>query len=325
MMKQVVKYTLIAMTFVFITQSAFTQEIHIISATDNSPLPYATITNHTHQWVISANKNGEAKISVSVGDTLSVSYVGYKTAVFHYTGDHVQLVSLIQVQYFLPEVTIRNCRKSTEVIYKNSEATNRVKMENGTINVYSGFWSVKGVSNNVKTAVRLNPSKPNATLKDFSFWIVKERQAPKSSVLAPLIICFYDVSDNTDLPGELISNAPIIYFPKKAGKQTINLDSLYVNIPLNGIYVSFQTVFNEEYEWKFVGKLAKGQGELAGRDTTILLYGGTLGGVYAKDFDIAFYDAIKDRWSIASNLPVTNNNLHGTIKCEATIKYCEDD
>lgn len=313
------------MIFVFITKSAFTQEIHIVCATDNSPLPYATITNHTHQWVISADKNGEAKISVSVGDTLSVSYVGYKTAVFRYTGDHVQLVSLIQVQYFLPEVTIRNCRKSKEVLYKNSEGTNRVKMENGTINVYSGIISAKGVNNNVKTAVRLNPSMPNATLKNFSFWTVRGRKAPKSSVLAPLIISFYDVSDSTNLPGELISNAPIIYFPKKAGKQTINLDSLYVSIPFNGIYVSFQTVFNEEYEWEFAIKIPKGQGEPVGRDTTVLVYGAMIDGVYAKDFDIAFYDAIKDSWRIAPYQPIANNNLHGTIKCEATIKYCEDD
>lgn len=305
--------------------SASSQEIRVISSADNSPLSYATVTNYTHPFVCSSDKNGVAKMPAIIGDTLSVSYVGYETALFRFDGNNAGVVTLLQERKILPPITVHNCRKTKALKYKNSEASNEIKDVNGVKSFFAGvIWS-KGSNLNARVAIRLTPMKPKSVLKDFSFWIEKERQSPNSSVLTPLLISFYEVSDTTNLPGELISKVPLFYFPKKSGKQTIQLDTLHLRIPNNGIYVSLQYIMNEEYEWKETVKWKDNEADSLERDTIITRYGGRIGGVRSKDFDMVFYNGIKDNWFAVGNKPIPNENVHGTIKCEATIKYCDDE
>ncbi|MGH2552199.1 MAG: hypothetical protein ACRDEB_00690, partial [Chitinophagaceae bacterium] len=171
---------------------------------------------------------------------------------------------------------------------------------------------------------RLSPLKANAILKDFSFWIEKVREAPDSSVLTPFLISLYEVSDTTNLPGELISYAPIFYFPKKSGKQTIKLDTLHIKIPYSGIYVSLQYIMNEAYEWKqlFWHKDSAGTTII---DSVRYRYGGIIQGLHSKDFDLVWYNGIKDEWISIEQQSIPNESFHSSIKCEATIKYCDDE
>lgn len=189
---------------------------------------------------------------------------------------------------------------------------------------FGGVIWAKAVFSNPKIAIHLKPSKAYTMLKDFSFWIEKEQGAPSSSILTPLLISLYEVSDSTSLPGELISEAPIIYFPQKSGKQTVSLDTLRVRIPPNGIYVSLQYIMNEEYEWKKVTKWKDSEEDSVVRDTIITRYGGRLLGVRSPDFRIVFYNGFKDEWFSSARKPGSNSFLPGTIKCEATIKFCQD-
>lgn len=322
-MQKVLSITLLLIATVLVRHNTVAQQIKVISSVDNSPLPYATVTNRTHPWVVSADRNGIAQIAAVPGDTLTISYVGYKTALLRFNGNNVQ-VSLLQDQKILPLITIHSCRKTKEFSYNNIKA---IKGRRNNDELKKGFagviWS-KGSNINAKIAVRLIPSRVNATLKDFSFWIEQAWQSPKSSVLTPLLISLYEVSDSTNLPGELLSNAPLFYFPQKSGKQTVNLDSLHVTVPSNGIYVSLQYIMNEEYEWKQLSwhKDSTGTTKI---DSVIYRYGGLITGVRSKDFDLVWYNGIKDEWVSLGSLPIPNGNVHSSIKCEATFKFCDDE
>jgi hypothetical protein len=320
-MKRVIKSVLFFIAIFSILHSTIAQEIKVVSSIDNSPLPYATVTNHTHPLVVSSDKNGLAKITAAVGDTVSIAYVGYKTSVLRFDGNKNQIVSLTQEQSLLPSVTVHNCRKTREFIYKNSEFGYEWRRFKGS-KFNTGIMWLKSSTTNAKAAVLINPLKTNAILKKFSFWIEKDQQAPQSSVLAPLLISFYDVSDVTNLPDGLILRTPIFYFPKKPGKQTLNLDSLQVSIPSNGIYVSLQYVMNEEYEWQGTLKWKDGE-EGVERDSIFTRYGANIVGLFCKNSELAFYDGIKDNWFSSIRPIVLSTSFYNTIKFEAAIKYCE--
>lgn len=318
-------FTLIQLFIFSANQDAITQNIKVISNIDKSDLPYATITNHTHPSVISSDRNGLAKPAVVIGDNLSVTYVGYKTARFRFNGDTFQIISLQRDQHILPQITIRNCRKTNQFLYTNYKSRKELKTK-GIENI--GFsavvWS-KGENVNAKIAVRLNPLKSNASLSSFSFWLEKEQDGPPSSVYTPLQINFFEILDNTNLPGELIVNEPVFYFPVKDGKQTIHLDSFHIQVPSNGIYVSLQYIMNEENEWKHATKWRSNTPDSILRDTVITRYGCKIMGMPSRNFDIVWYNEILDEWISLGNRPIPNDDFHSSIKCEAVIRYCSDE
>lgn len=104
---------------VIIKNAAIAQEIKIVSNADSSVLPYATVTNHTRLSIISSDQNGVARVVAVAGDTLLVSYVGYKTAVIRFNGKRIQIVSLLQTKKTLAAVTVHACRKHQEFSYNN--------------------------------------------------------------------------------------------------------------------------------------------------------------------------------------------------------------
>lgn len=125
------------------------------------------------------------------------------------------------------------------------------------------------------------------------------------------------------MPGELISNVPIFYFPQKSGKQTIKLDSLHIKIPANGIYIGLQYVMNEAYEWKqsFWHKDSTGTKII---DSIVYRYGALIQGLRSKDFELVWYNGIKNEWLILEQRPTSSDIFHNSLKCEATIKYCDN-
>jgi hypothetical protein len=321
-MQRAISFTIVFLITILSGHKTVGQEIKVISSFDNSPLPYATVTNHTYPSVTSCNKEGLAKLTAFAGDTISVSYVGYKTAVIRFS-DKTQIVRLVPDQKLLPVITLHSCRKPKEFHYNNFDDYKKLQREDQLKGFSRVIWS-KAWNTNGKFAVRLSPLKANAVLKDFSFWIEKDENGPPSSVHSPLLISLYEASDSTHLPGELISQEPIIYFPKKAGKQTIEFDTLHVSIPSNGIYLSIQYIMNEEYEWKHETKWKDHKEDSILRDTVIIRYGGVIPAIRTKDFDFVHYNGIKDRWFTVGGQLIPDENLHTTIKCEFTIKYCED-
>ena len=311
-------------TIAFLLTSSFTsaQNFEVIAAEDGAALPFATLINYTHPNLVSANANGLAELSVQNGDSIAVTYVGFKNNSFIFNSNTDETIRLIKETGVLPPITVINCKKIKKFKYSNKDSVLFKIMENGDISRFGGIAWDKGAWNNPQWAVRLNPEKENAFLKDFSFWLEKSYDGPKSAITAPLIISFYDVTDSI-LPGNVLTETPLFYYPQKIGKQTLNLDSLHLRIPPNGIYVSFQCVMNEEYAWTEIVKWKDSTHQIS-KDTTFKRYGGRIDGVYTRNFDLAGFNPIKNKWYSWTRKLNGNNDLHGSIKCEAVLRYCPD-
>jgi hypothetical protein len=55
------------------------------------------------------------------------------------------------------------------------------------------------------------------------------------------------------------------------------------------------------------------------------MYGATMSCIRSKDFDFVSYNGIRDKWNSEAGKPIPNDELHTTIKCEFTLKYCRED
>ena len=308
--------------FVFILFFTFetnAQQFKIVAADNGSALSFATLINYTHPNFVSANENGIADLILQNGDSITVSYVGYKTTSFIFNSNTSTNIRLFKENRVLPSVTVLKCKKSKELEYGNKNAVNYRIMEDGKrANIAFGWWGINILleSFNPKFAVRLNPEKDNAVLKSFSFWLKKNGSSTMSAIKTPLIVTFHDVTDSI-LPGNELIETPLFYYPQKEGKQTINLDSLRIIIPPKGIYVSIQIVMNNAYAWPLKVKRQNLN------DTVVTGYGGNIEGVITKDFELAGFNPIKNYWYLLSK-STEENKLHSSIKCVAVLKYCED-
>ena len=296
-------------------QKSNAQRFTIIAAEDGAALPFATMVNLTHPNIVSANVNGIANLTAQNGDSISISYVGFKKTTFIFNSDTTTNIRLFKEAEVLPNITVVKCKKMKQFKYSNKNDAKFI-MKNGTRYYFDGlgWWDFRW--KNSEYAIRINPEKENTILKSFSFWLKKSPFGPKNAINAPLIISFYEVTDSIT-PGNLLIEKPLFYYPQKIGKQTINLDSFHLIIPPNGIYVSFQCVTNEDYAWtkpiKMIGST---------KDSIIKCYGGTIEGLYSSNFEIAGFNPIKNSWFLFSKN--TENDLFPSVKCEAVLKYCED-
>ena len=324
--------------FIFLlnVSHCFSQQIQVISEHNHVPLPFATLVNLTHPSMASADEAGILNLNAVIGDSLSISFVGYKTTNLIFNGDKIQQVKLVQEKITLPTVIIEKCKKEKTIKYGNTDSVDFIINNQGKKIHFMGgltsdfvfknlFTSEQGIKNYL-WAVRLNPKKENAHLIKLSFWLDKPLGALTNSINLPLILNFYNVEDSTDLPGHLIYESSIIYYPTQLGKQTLNLDSLHLKIPDNGMYVSFQHVINDKYSWKIKVKWVDSSKDIA-KDTFFFGYGNEIEGTYcSKDFNLANYNPILNKWIFTNGQTDEKDEQKkkGTIKYEAVIKYCSE-
>lgn len=320
-MKKIVSGFLLNVFCLFFAFETNAQHFKIIAAEDGEALPFATLINYTHPNLVSANANGMAELSAQNGDSIAVSYVGFKNTSFIFNSNIDHLIRLFKVISVLSPVTVQNCKKMKKFKYSNKDSVNFRIMENGNKAYFGGFEWHKRPWNKHQWAVRLNPEKENTSLKSFSFWLEKPFIGPKSAIAAPLIISFFDVSDSI-LPGNVLTETPLFYYPQKTGKQTLNLDSFHLRIPPNGIYISFQCVMNEDYAWNETIHW-KDTTFHTSKDSVVEKFGGRIDGVYTRDFELATFNPIKNKWFIWASSNKYKNDFHGSVKCEAVLKYCE--
>ncbi len=317
-MNKIVSVILLNAFCLFFAFKTNAQQFKIIAAEDGAALPFATLINYTHPNFVSANENGIADITLQIGDSIAVSYVGYKTTSFIFNSNTSTNIHLFKEKNVLPAITVMECKKMKELTYDNKNAPNyRIMGDGKRANISFGWWvKILQESFNPKWAVRLNPEKDNAILKSFSFWLKKNWSGPMSAIKTPLIVTFHDVTDSI-LPGNELIETPFFYYPQKEGEQTLNLDSLHIIIPPKGIYVSIQIVMNDAYAWSLKVKRQDSN------DTVITAYGGDIVGAITKDFELAGFNPIKNNWYLLSKT-TEENKLHTSIKCEAVLKYCVD-
>lgn len=306
--------------FLLFSLLSFAQEFKIISADDASPLPFATAINLTHPTISTANTDGIVQIAATNGDSVVVSFVGYEKYSFLYDGQSHQTIRLQKRLTALPPITVINCKKMKKAKSKNKDAVKWITMSNGIPSSFAGLTWYREWTNNIG-AIRLNPEKENTILSAFSFWLDRAYLSAFSAIKTPLIIRFYDVSDSL-LPGNLISENALVYTPQKKGKQTLQLDSLHLNIPPKGIYISFQCVMNEEYAWKETFHFTD-SAKVNNKDTVYTGYGGRIEGLWSKNCELALFSSFKNKWFFVKSSG-SGNGMNGTIKYEAVLKYCAD-
>jgi hypothetical protein len=318
-LKKSIEIFSLIIVLIFSAFNSKAQEFKIIAAEDGSALPFATIMNLTQKDIVSANVNGVVSLSLQNDDSISVSYVGYKTNSFVYHSNvSTTTIRLSKETDILPSITIVECKKTKKEKIKNKDAVKWITMSNGIPNSFAGLTWYKEWNNNIG-GIRVNPEKENTMLSSFSFWLEKGYRGPASAVKAPLIIRFYDVTDSL-LPGNLLSENPLFYYPQKTGKQTLHLDSLHLNIPPNGIYVTLQCVMNEEFSWKETFHFTDSVKSF-NKDIIYTSYGGRIDGIWSTKNEYALFSSIKNKWILSR---ATQNGMHGTLKYEAVLKYCAD-
>lgn len=311
---------LATLIFLMFSMLSYSQEFKIISAEDATPLPFATAINLTHPTISTANSDGTVQIAATTGDSVVVSFVGFEGLSFVYDGQSRQTIRLQKRLSVLPTIVVLNCKKFKKQKIKNKDAVKWITMSNGIPCSYTGLTWYREWTNNIG-AIRLNPEKENTILSAFSFWLDKGYRGAFSAIKTPLIIRFYDVSDSL-LPGNLISENALVYTPQKTGKQTLRLDSLQLNIPPKGIYVSFQCVMNEEYAWKETFHFTD-SAKVNYKDTVYTGYGGRIEGLWSKNTELALFSSFKNKWFLSKSTGFAYG-MNGTIKYEAVLKYCDE-
>ncbi len=278
-------------------------KLKVISETDNSNLPFATITDKKKMYSYSSNGNGEILLDAKIGDTLQITYVGFVTK-YHIISTNNDIVKLVQNNSILKPIVISNCKKI------NTDKINNFKNVKKVDNNFGGYSASYGIGSS-NYAIHFKNSTKDYTLSKFSFWL-KNYLGPDSVVFAPFLISIYEVNDTNDLPTIPVLEKPIFYFPSKVGKQTIDLDSLHIKIPEKGIYISFQYIMDEKYSWNWKTKW----GCPSCVDTVIKMYGGILEGAYNTGYKSLIYNFFTNEW--------IKQKPTQCIKFEAVLKYCKN-
>jgi hypothetical protein len=281
------KKILVLLLIILLTLPSFCQQrFKIISGEDDSPLPYATIVNFTKKYYLSASKTGEAIIDVLPGDSIIISYVGYKDVSFSIKAEHEKIISLYRLNKFLPEVFVFNCKKKEKFVLQNPIKPHKQR------ELISGiYWSYSDLMKSY--AILIDEIPQNSLVTKFSFWLRKQYIGPADSmILAPIILMAYGVDSVTQFPDKPLISKPIIFSPEKQGKQSLNLDSLQLIMPKKGMYIAIQYIMDKKYSWE--DKHVK---TATGGDTTEILYGGIFeSGLNSKNFKSVTYDQSKQQW-----------------------------
>ena len=286
---------------------AFSQtQLSLKSAFDSSGLSFATVFDLTNKIFSSANEKGIFKLPFQVNGVFRISYIGYEDITFTPNSNkRFDTLYLTRKVASLREVVIQTCKSTYQEKISN--------FKNNKQGLFGGVKCTKG-ENNGKVAVHINAIKTPAKLSSISFWLNRLTFIPKYAINSPLAISFYSYSEATKLPEELLYEKPIFYFPKKDGKQTLKIDSLNIHVPQEGIYVCFEFIMDERYQW-----------EQKNNDTIIVSQGVHIAGSYCEGYELAFFDYKVNRWKSAKsqNTPRPDNS-HGTIKIETEYQYCRN-
>jgi hypothetical protein len=283
------------------------------SLDDHRPLSYATVVNLTRNKIFSSDENGLVSANFEIGDSIVVSYIGFQNSRGKINLPGNLTYFLKPLNKFLDPVKIISCKNVETHEYSNLAADTTERKFGGV------SWFKSAI--NAKVAVMLKPGFEDAALHSFSIWLRRGMGTPKSAMKAPLVFSFYNIDDSSLLPGELISNQKVIFYPKKEGRQTIGVDSLHIRIPKAGIYVCMEYVYDEKYQYPM-----RHIDKEKGIDTLIYAYAGLIDGVFSKDYTLSFYSYLNDSWffPMKRDKSYVFRERHGTIRFSATLTTCRE-
>jgi hypothetical protein len=287
--------------------------ITIKSATDKVALPYATIVNLKSGAMYSADKNGESLVATGIADSFHITYIGYKNLyIVLKATDKDKTIYLEPAIATLKAIVLPPCKltKITKIKTNN-------KRNGSTLGGFGCFSKNKMPNYNGKFAVHLSADKSWAKLQTLSFWLVDSRAWPNTPDFAfesPLSLSFYSIDEVTKTPSYLLNDKPIIIFPEKEGKQILDLDSLDISLPTEGVFVSFEFILDTAYQWKTYYK-----------DTVTIHQGVNIAGAYTEGYGVVYFNYKTNNWTHARGFdPINPMKNKGSLKLETTYKICKD-
>ncbi|WP_417366627.1 hypothetical protein [Flavobacterium beibuense] len=222
-------------------------QIMVIDSVTKEPLELATLRLLKNDYILFSNNKGSFDLKLTQEEEAEISYIGYKTKKIIVTQKDT-IVNLIPQPNFLSEIVLEKT-----VNYTHSK---KIKSENRP-DQYFGFQfgteNCTYIPNKEKkrgkvTEITLYHKKLRSmNFVDSTLGRDKNCKGCKVDYLASYKICFYEYDSSFKKPGAIIYDKEIIVYPKNtSGKFTINLDSLSVPFPANGICVGVE-IINTKY------------------------------------------------------------------------------
>jgi hypothetical protein len=260
-------FILFTVVFLLFNQGKCQIKIAIIDSVSKQSIVYATIYQFSSRIVILSKKKGETELKFFGPDTVKVSYAGYYDKLIRVERSGFFEVALVKNFVTLPEVVIKQCTKWSKAI--------TYKFENESESSEKDNWANMGGKGRLAMFLhhQVEKSKLLSITLHFGIGIGGTREAAK----APIRISFYSVDTSTMLPSNLLSLKSILFHPKGVGLQQINIDSIGLMIPEQGMYIALESYQDEEYGYSVPIEMPNGSVD------TVRWYGASLNGIYTKE------------------------------------------
>lgn len=314
---KLMKFYIITLVALLNTPMLFAQKIQVLSE-DNSPLPYATILNRTHQKAYFTNEEGYINAPFQKGDEIEISFIGHHTLKTKLATSGEEIFKLRKFVVQLENLTVKNCTN-----WKPASINNLA--DSGGRPFGGVGYTYKHVGN-AMIAVWVDTSFAKQKLKAFSFWLridgflKSDLKRKRNAYKAPWRIWFFEANDTTLLPAAPLTQKYIVWHPTDTGKQKINVDSLQLTIPSNGLWVVLEYLKDDRFKW---GRIVASQ---YSKDSIDSHYGAIVDGIRGQRFPLAFYNLINDEWSFANKTRTYNTfpKIFSSIKFEVVTENCEE-
>lgn len=233
-------------------------QVKVIDSVTKEPLELATLRFLKNDYTLFSNDKGSFDLKLTQKEEAEISYIGYKTKKIIVTQKDTT-VNLISQPNFLSEIVLEKTVHYTHS--KNIKSENRPDQ-------YFGFQFGTENCTYIPNKEKKKGKVTNITLYhkklrsmnfvDSALGRDKNCKGCKVDYLASYKISFYEYDSRSKKPGAVIYDKEIIVYPKNtSGKFSIDLDSLSVPFPANGICVGVElinTKYNEpKSTFAFIG------------------------------------------------------------------------
>lgn len=238
---------------------------YILEDSTYNPLPYISVSIAGKPIGVIADKNGHFELDLPFvnqgNDTLIFSSLGYyRDTLIVNPGTEKQVTRVMRRKtYPVPEIVVKPMEYITERLGNSKEHSS------GSL-----YLDTHGQ----QTALRIsNPNKNRGVIQSAEYYLSK-----KGNTDAPFRVRIYEV-DSTGKPGtDLIEDAIVVKPEIKEGWFSVDISMLNIEMPENGVFISMEGVFPDDYENYFGSSefidLANPVEEV---NTKALIYGQRLG------------------------------------------------
>jgi len=300
--------SLISFLFLLFNLGKSQTNIVVLDSSSKQPLSYSTIYQFSSKSLFLCNNSGSIQLNILKQDSIRVSYAGYIDKVIKIETNKLNEIFLVRDIIILPEVLLKPCSEwSKSISYKPAA-------DSGS---FGGIlWGHMGDIGRIAMFVGSQGSKRK--LMSFEVELKSGIRGTKENAKAPIRFSFYSIDGLTMLPSDLLTTKTILFYPKRIGSQQINVDSLNLMIPEEGMYISLESYQDDRYSYLVPTKMPNGDVE------SFKMYGGALDGIYTKDSWLCFYSFKTAQWFFGGGKPLDKTRIHGALKYKIKYIVCND-